>query len=88
MNKVASTLGNGVHVLGNCAVFLEKNIVDGSLKSNIVLEGPNNIENFVFQNQSSNARGEGIFLIHCENFTLQKNTITNNYNGIVSLTGV
>ncbi len=36
----------------------------------------------------SKARGEGIFSVFGEKFTIKENQITENYNGIVSLTGV
>ena len=53
-----------------------------------MIEGPNNIKNFIFSNKILHARGEGIFLVHCERFTLKNNHIEKNYNGIVSMTGV
>lgn len=54
----------------------------------MVLEGPKNINNYVFGNTISNARGDGLFLLNAENFTLSQNNIHHNNNGILAATGV
>ena len=71
MNKVMNTLGVGVYIMDNCSSFVEKNTIEASLKANLVIMGPNNIHNFIYENKILNARGEGIFMVYCEKFTLK-----------------
>jgi parallel beta-helix repeat protein len=88
LNEITSTFGNGVHICNGGTSFLEKNVISGSLNCNLVLEGPRNIDNYIYNNRIEAARGQGIFLLHCEKFLIAKNTITSNYNGIVCITSV
>jgi parallel beta-helix repeat protein len=53
-----------------------------------VLQGPNNIDNYVYNNKISDARGQGVLLAYCEKFLLAKNDISRNYNGILAVTSV
>lgn len=65
LNEVSSTFGNGVYICGGGTAFLEKNQLSGSLNCNLVLEGPRNIDNYIYNNQIEGARGQGVFLLHC-----------------------
>lgn len=53
-----------------------------------MLEGPRNIDNYIYNNRIEGARGQGMFLMHCEKFLIAKNTISSNYNGIACVTSV
>lgn len=88
LNKIASNIGNGIHISANSTAFIEKNIIQGSVNSNIVLEGPGNIDNYVYNNEIQGARGHGIFVINSEKFLIAKNHIHQNFNGILSATSV
>jgi hypothetical protein len=57
MNKINKILGNGVHISRGCSVFLEKNEIEASLKCNLLIEGPDNINNFIFRNVITKGRG-------------------------------
>lgn len=65
LNEVSSTFGNGVYLCNGGTAFLEKNKLMGSLNCNLVLEGPRNIDNYIYNNHIESARGQGIFLQHC-----------------------
>ena len=57
MNKINKILGNGVHISRGCSVFLEKNEIEASLKCNLLIEGPDNTNNFIFRNVITKGRG-------------------------------
>jgi hypothetical protein len=40
----------GLKILMNSTAFMEKNIIFGSLSCNVVIEGPNNIGNYLYNN--------------------------------------
>jgi hypothetical protein len=65
LNEISKNFGNGVHLSGGGTAFLEKNEVSGSTNCNMVLEGPNNIDNYVYNNRITEARGQGLLLAHC-----------------------
>jgi parallel beta-helix repeat protein len=88
LNHIKSTLGTGIHILTNSTAFLEKNIVSGSLKCNVVIEGPNNIGNYLYNNIIEDSRGDGLFLANSEKFLITNNKIRRNHNGILSVTSV
>ncbi len=64
LNHIKNTLGTGIHILQNSTAFMEKNIVSGSLKCNVVIEGPNNIGNYLYNNIIEDSRGDGLFLLN------------------------
>ncbi len=64
LNHIKNTLGTGIHILKNSTAFMEKNIVSGSLKCNVVIEGPNNIGNYLYNNIIEDSRGDGLFLLN------------------------
>jgi hypothetical protein len=88
LNHVSNTLGSGIHIMTNSNAFLEKNIISGSLQSNVVIEGPNNIGNYLYNNIIEESRGDGLFLINSEKFLISNNKIRKNNNGILSVTSV
>ena len=51
LNEITATFGNGVYICNGGTSFLEKNIISGSLNCNLVLEGPRNIDNYIYNNR-------------------------------------
>lgn len=88
LNQIKNTLGTGIHVLPNSSAFMEKNIISGSLKCNVVIEGPGNIGNYLYNNIIEDSRGDGLFLFNNEKFLITNNKIRRNHNGILSITSV
>lgn len=76
MNEVTDTLGNGIHIGKRSTAFIEKNTISGSLNCNVVFEGPENLNNYLYNNKILKARGHGIFVIHGESFLIAKNEIS------------
>lgn len=58
------------------------------MNCNLILEGPSNIDNYIYSNHIYGARGNGVFLLHCEKFLVAKNNIHGNYNGVLGVTSV
>ncbi len=65
LNQVSNNFGNGLHLSSGGTAFLEKNTISGSINCNLILEGPNNIDNYVYNNKITNARGQGMLLVYC-----------------------
>lgn len=88
LNEISKNFGNGVYFSSGATSFLEKNKIFGSVNCNLILEGPNNIDNYVYNNKIMQARGQGVLLLYCEKFLIAKNEISHNYNGIMAITSV
>lgn len=87
-NDIHKNIFQGILLVENSFGHIESNKVHENIKANIAFGGEESCNTTIINNKIYQGRCEGIFMIDCGAAIISRNEITNNYDGIVSVTGV
>ena len=87
-NSISTNIFQGVLVQENSSAHIERNDISSNIKANIGLGGDESCNTSIINNKILNGRCEGIFMIDCGKALITRNTIKDNYYGIMVITSI
>lgn len=85
---MSNLFSKGILVVETASAHIEKNSVFENIKANIALGGQNSTNTSVIDNKIEFGRCEGIFLISGGQCYIHRNQISENNEGLVSITSI